>query len=153
MSNMYPKRAKNEIEISQFTLALVRHTPRPSSQSLSNYLRSTSHNLYPTNPALHTKQTTLDNFRETPARHMSSKKPSLNSSEAVFAMIAAPPVLKYNRNDSMDLIKHLRALEIAAGRPNPFSTFTASPLRSRWMRLVGKPGKALLLQSTTPYTV
>ena len=51
-----------------------------------------------------------------------SKKLSPHSSEHVFAMAAAPPVPKYDCNDPMGLIKHLRALDIAAGRPDPFPT-------------------------------
>ena len=55
-----------KIDFSQFTLALVRNTPRPSSQPLSYYLNMTTTNLYHINHALHTNQTTLYNFRETP---------------------------------------------------------------------------------------
>ena len=53
---------------------------------------------------------------------MLSKTPSPRSSEHVFAMTAAPPVPAYDHNDPMALIKHLRTLNIAAGRPNPFPT-------------------------------
>ena len=125
MSNMDLRTAKSELKIPSLfavTLALVRHTPRPSSQPLSYNQRNICHNLYPTNPALHIKQTTLDNFHETPVRHMSSKKPSSHSSEHVFAMAAAPPVPENDYDDPMGLIKHLRAFEIVAGRPDPFPT-------------------------------
>ena len=70
MSNMNLRREKNEnppvINFSRFTLALVRLTPRPSSQSLSYYLTLTSHTLHPKNLALHPKRTTPDNFLGTP---------------------------------------------------------------------------------------
>lgn len=49
-----------------FFRAIVRHTPLFSSQLLYHYPHSTSYNLYPTNPALHTQHTTLKNFLETP---------------------------------------------------------------------------------------
>ena len=122
------RRAKIEIEeisvkkeFSQFTLALVRHTLRPSSQSLSYYPYPNYINLYPKDHTLHTNQTTLDNFPETPVRHMSSKKPSPHSSEHVLAMCRLP-VPKYDHDDPMGLIKHLRVLDITAGRPDPFPT-------------------------------
>ena len=53
---------------------------------------------------------------------MMPKKPSPHSSEHVFAIAAAPPVPDYGHDDPMGPIKYRRALEIAAGRPDPFPT-------------------------------
>ena len=41
-------------------------------------------------------------------------------------MAQAPSVPAYDHDDPIGLIKHLRAIEIAAGRPDPFPT--PSPL-------------------------
>ena len=51
-----------KIDFSQFTVALVRHTPSLSSNLLSCYLCTIYNNLYPTNPAPYTKQTPLMTF-------------------------------------------------------------------------------------------
>jgi hypothetical protein len=48
---------------------------RPSSQSLSYYTRTISHSFNLQNPRFIQKKTTLDDFNETPARHMSSSPP------------------------------------------------------------------------------
>jgi hypothetical protein len=63
------KSAKNVIFLSsRLPSYAIRHTHHPSSKALSYCLRTTFHSFYPTNPVLHTNQTTLDDFRETPTR-------------------------------------------------------------------------------------
>ena len=103
--------------------------PSNSSLLLAVHL---SHNFYPNDPTLHTKQTNLDNFCETPVRHMSSQKPpsqpsadldSIPDSVSLESLaLSLPSVPEYDHNDPIGLIKHLRVLEIAAGRPDPFPT-------------------------------
>ena len=54
-------------------------------------------------------------------------------------MAQAPPVPKYDRDGPMGLIKHLGALEITAGRPDPFPT--PLPLLCVGYKELGSKGK------------
>ena len=123
------------------------HAIRPSLLPIT-LLPSTHHhkNLCSINPTLRTNPTTLDDFHETPARHTAAEVPV------------------YDHDDHMGMVKYTRALEIAEGRPNPLppppsalppsmadkrkpttspSFAIHPPLRSCWLRRVGKPEQAL----------
>ena len=94
-------------------------TPYAASSLLITLLLPTDHlsqPLPPPNPALHTNQITFDDFHETPVRHMSSQKPPPQPPNPVPA---APKTSVYDHDNPMGMVKYLRAVEIAEGRPDP----------------------------------